>query len=74
MPLQGATSDCIAPSCYCIPKDNECFLRNFSIKPDMSGMVRPHGDHDFDYELVLNVTNNAKLYTIFTYKASGSVV
>ncbi|KAI0242789.1 hypothetical protein LSAT2_011095 [Lamellibrachia satsuma] len=67
----GTSESCVAPRCYCIPKDNECFLRNFDIQPDMSKMAKPRGDHDFDYHLVLNVTNHAMLYTIFTYKASG---
>ena len=33
-------------------------------------MNKPHGDHDFDYDLVITATNNAMLSTIFTYKAS----
>ncbi|KAK2158684.1 hypothetical protein NP493_1763g00001 [Ridgeia piscesae] len=65
---KGATPDCVAPQCYCIPKDEECFWRNFEIKPDMSKMVKPHGDHDFDYDLVITSTNNAMLTTVFTYK------
>ena len=34
----------------------------------MSKMVKPHGDHDFDYDLVITSTNNAMLTTVFTYK------
>ncbi|KAK2141241.1 hypothetical protein NP493_5317g00004 [Ridgeia piscesae] len=34
----------------------------------MSKMNKPHGHHDFDYQLVLNVTNNAMLSSIFTFK------
>ena len=66
--FQGTASECVAPSCYCIPKDNECFLRNYEINPDLSKMERPQGDHDFDYRLVINVTNNAKLSSIFIFK------
>ena len=63
-------SECVAPSCYCIPKDNECYLHHFEIQPNMKKMKEPQGKHDFDYRLVLTVTNNAMLTTVFTFKAS----
>ncbi|KAK2161992.1 hypothetical protein NP493_1549g00001, partial [Ridgeia piscesae] len=43
-------------------------VRRHKITPDMSKMVKPHGDHDFDYDLVITSTNNAMLTTVFTYK------
>ena len=67
---QGVQSTCAAPGCYCIPKDNECFLRHYEIQPNLQKMKVPHGKHDFDYNLVLTVTNNAMLATVFTFKAS----
>ncbi|XP_070557450.1 uncharacterized protein [Ptychodera flava] len=56
-------SECEPPGCACIPKDNECYHRNYEIRPDYSKMNIPTGTHDFDYIFTITVTNNAMLQT-----------
>ena len=66
-------SACVAPTCYCIPKDNECYMRYYEIYTDMSKMAKPYGHHDYDYYLNITVINNAMLVTNFKFKASHCV-
>ena len=67
-------SSCKMPTCYCIPKDNECYMRYYQLTTDMSKMTIPYGHHDYDYNLVITVINNAMLVTILKYKARVDVV
>ncbi|KAK2145663.1 hypothetical protein NP493_3886g00000 [Ridgeia piscesae] len=65
-------SDCFAPRCYCIPKNNECYLRNFGIKSDMDKLTRLHNQKTITYDLVVTVVNNAMLSatTVHEYNVS----
>ncbi|XP_035698716.1 uncharacterized protein LOC118431582 [Branchiostoma floridae] len=60
--------ECDPPHCACIPKDSECYFRNYEIVPDLSKMDIPLGSHDHDYVVVITVTNNAKLVTTVTFQ------
>ncbi|XP_078573997.1 uncharacterized protein LOC144860568 isoform X2 [Branchiostoma floridae x Branchiostoma japonicum] len=60
--------ECDPPHCACIPKDSECYFRNYEIVPDLSKMDIPVGSHDHDYVFVITVTNNAMLVTTVTFQ------
>ncbi|XP_078575733.1 uncharacterized protein LOC144861637 [Branchiostoma floridae x Branchiostoma japonicum] len=60
--------ECDPPHCACIPKDSECYFRNYEIVPDLSKMDIPVGAHDHDYVFVITVTNNAMLVTTVTFQ------
>ncbi|XP_078682420.1 uncharacterized protein LOC144916894 [Branchiostoma floridae x Branchiostoma belcheri] len=55
--------ECPPPFCTCIPKDEECYFRNYEFSPDMYKMNNSQGTHDHDYYIVITVTNNAMLKT-----------
>eukprot|EP00058_Branchiostoma_floridae_P023180 XP_002608670.1 hypothetical protein BRAFLDRAFT_73893 [Branchiostoma floridae] len=60
--------ECDPPHCTCIPKDNECYFRNYEIVPDLNKMDIPVGSHDHDYVFVVTATNNAMLMTTVTFQ------
>ncbi|KAI8509825.1 hypothetical protein Bbelb_122530 [Branchiostoma belcheri] len=62
--------ECPPPDCACIPKDSECYFRNYEITPDLSKMDIPVGSHDHDYVFVVTVTNNAMLVTTVTFQVT----
>ncbi|XP_078658227.1 uncharacterized protein LOC144903711 [Branchiostoma floridae x Branchiostoma belcheri] len=62
--------ECPPPDCACIPKDSECYFRNYEIVPDLSKMDIPVGSHDHDYVFVITVTNNAMLVTTVTFQVT----
>ncbi|XP_078574183.1 uncharacterized protein LOC144860694 [Branchiostoma floridae x Branchiostoma japonicum] len=62
--------ECDPPHCSCIPKDNECYFRNYEIVPDLNKMDIPVGSHDHDYVFVVTVTNNAMLVTTVTFQVT----
>ncbi|KAI8487523.1 hypothetical protein Bbelb_347570 [Branchiostoma belcheri] len=62
--------DCAPPNCACIPKDEECYFRNYEILLDMRKMNQSQGDHDFDYYFIITVTNNAMLQTQKTFQVT----
>ncbi|XP_066275498.1 uncharacterized protein [Branchiostoma lanceolatum] len=62
--------DCSPPQCACIPKDEECYFRNYEIVLDMNKMNKSQGNHDFDYYFVITVTNNAMLQTQKTFQVT----
>ncbi|CAH1259274.1 ADGRL2 [Branchiostoma lanceolatum] len=53
--------ECPPPFCTCIPKDEECYFRNYEFSPDENKMSISSGSHDHDYYIVITVTNNAML-------------
>ncbi|XP_019617771.1 PREDICTED: uncharacterized protein LOC109465072 [Branchiostoma belcheri] len=55
--------ECPPPFCTCIPKDEECYFRNYEFSPDMYKINISQGTHDHDYYIVITVTNNAMLQT-----------
>ncbi|XP_078682372.1 uncharacterized protein LOC144916849 [Branchiostoma floridae x Branchiostoma belcheri] len=55
--------ECPPPFCTCIPKDEECYFRNYEFSPDKNKMNISEGTHDHDYYIVITVTNNAMLQT-----------
>ncbi|XP_078696223.1 uncharacterized protein LOC144924666 [Branchiostoma floridae x Branchiostoma belcheri] len=62
--------DCAPPHCACIPKDEECYFRNYEILLDMNKMNKSQGNHDFDYYFIITVTNNAMLQTQKTFQVT----
>ncbi|XP_078585869.1 uncharacterized protein LOC144867679 [Branchiostoma floridae x Branchiostoma japonicum] len=62
--------ECDPPHCTCIPKDNECYFRNYEIVPDLNKMDIPDGSHDHDYVFVVTATNNAMLMTTVTFQVT----
>ncbi|XP_078616232.1 uncharacterized protein LOC144884653 [Branchiostoma floridae x Branchiostoma japonicum] len=62
--------DCSPPHCACIPKEEECYFRNYEILLDMSKMNKSQGNHDFDYYFVITVTNNAMLQLKETFQVT----
>ncbi|CAH1242631.1 Hypp6913 [Branchiostoma lanceolatum] len=62
--------ECAPPHCACIPKDSECYFRNYEIAPDLNKMDIPVGSHDHDYVFVVTVTNNAMLVTTVTFQVT----
>ena len=71
--FQQTSSDCVAPRCYCILNNNECYLRIFGIKLDMNKLTELHNQKTVNYDLVITVVNNAMLTatTFRAYKASA---
>ncbi|XP_070570801.1 uncharacterized protein [Ptychodera flava] len=55
-------SDCSPPNCGCIPKDNECYGKNYVLQIDRPDDDMPI-DIDSDYSVIVSVTNNAMLQT-----------
>ncbi|KAI8510730.1 hypothetical protein Bbelb_116460, partial [Branchiostoma belcheri] len=55
--------ECPPPFCTCIPKDEECYFRNYEFSPDKNKMNISEGTHDHDYYIIITVTNNAMLQT-----------
>ncbi|XP_078616240.1 uncharacterized protein LOC144884660 [Branchiostoma floridae x Branchiostoma japonicum] len=62
--------ECSPPTCTCIPKDRECYIRNYQFELDEDKMNNSVGTHDFDYYFVITVTNNAMLQTQATFQVT----
>ncbi|XP_035696852.1 uncharacterized protein LOC118430249 [Branchiostoma floridae] len=68
--IQVNESECSPPTCTCIPKDKECYIRNYQFELDDDKMNNSLGTHDFDYYFVITVTNNAMLQTQTTFQVT----
>ncbi|CAH1259452.1 Hypp2286 [Branchiostoma lanceolatum] len=68
--FQVNESECSPPLCTCIPKDMECYIRNYQFELDEDKMNDSLGTHDFDYHFVITVTNNAMLQTQKTFQVT----
>ncbi|KAI8510664.1 hypothetical protein Bbelb_115800 [Branchiostoma belcheri] len=55
--------ECPPPFCTCIPKDEECYFRNYEFSPDKNKMNISEGTQCHDYYIIITVTNNAMLQT-----------
>ncbi|XP_077997650.1 uncharacterized protein LOC144450798 isoform X2 [Glandiceps talaboti] len=66
-PQQG---ECSPPNCGCIPKDYECYDRDYAIELDASKLNISIGSHDSDYVYTITVTNNAMLQTVKEFQVT----
>ena len=60
----------MAPNCYCIQREEECFLRTYIIEPEQAKLDIPYADHDYDYLFIIKTVNNAMLQTTYTFQVS----
>ncbi|XP_070570802.1 uncharacterized protein [Ptychodera flava] len=66
-------TECSPPNCGCIPKDNECYDRDYSLQLDASKLTIPIGNHDHDYMFTFTVTNNAMLKTVTQFQVTVDI-
>ena len=61
---------CVAPDCYCIQREEECFMLPYLIEPEQAKLDIPYADHNYDYLFIIAAVNNAMLQTFYTFQVS----